>query len=119
MSNPWEEPIVLESTGAIIPVTATRDASGNVVGLSAGGEVFMSGPLANGAWVKTPSIFRIRITGTGTVTLDSRDSLGNITTSIASYTVSNATDQIEFPFAGTNAVAIRATLTGTTTAEVI
>ena len=38
MANPWEEPIVLESSGAIIPVTATRDASGNVLGLTAGGE---------------------------------------------------------------------------------
>ena len=101
------------------PVTATRDASGNVVGLSAGGETILSGQLASGAWAKTPSIFRLRITGTGTVTLDSKDSIGNIATAIASYTVSGATDQIEYPYPGDNAVAIRATLTGTTTAEII
>lgn len=75
--------------------------------------------LVNGFWTKTPSIFRLRLTGTGTVTIDARDSLGNITAGVASYTVSGATDQIEYPYAGEDAVAIRATLTGTATAEVI
>ena len=77
------------------------------------------GGMVSSAWVKVPSIFRLRLTGTGTVTIDSKDSLGNITSAVATYTVSGATDQIEFPYAGDNAVAIRATLTGTATAEVI
>lgn len=75
--------------------------------------------MVNGVWTTTPSVFRLRLTGTGTVTIDARDSLGNITPNVASYTVSGATDQIEFPYAGDNAVAIRAALTGTATAEVI
>lgn len=83
------------------------------------GGVFLRGAMADGVWMTIPSIFRLRLTGTGTVTIDSKDSLGNITAGVATYTVSGATDQIEFPYAGDDAVAIRATLTGTATAEVI
>jgi hypothetical protein len=104
------------------PVNIARyalDSSGNVAGLLGPEGPAIFGPMTSGVWMKVPSIFRLRLTGTGTCTLDARDSLGNITPSIASYTVTAATDQIEFPFAGTNAVAIRATLTGTCTAEVI
>lgn len=96
------------------------DTSGNVTGLVGGnGSGVLKGPMVNGEWFSCPSIFRLRLTGTGSVTVDSKDSLGNITTSVASYTVSGATDQIEFPYAGNNAVAIRATLTGDATCEVI
>lgn len=99
-------------------VRGSTDASGNTVLVGADGSV-LRGPMATGVWMTVLSVFRLRLTGTGTVTLDSKDSLGNITTGVASYTVSGATDQIEFPYAGNNAVAIRATLTGTATAEVI
>lgn len=97
----------------------TTDASGNVTGLMGPGGTALYGQMTDGSWMKCPPIFRLRLTGTGTVTLDAKDALGNITTGVASYTVSGATDQIEFPYAGDNAVAIRATLTGTATAEVI
>lgn len=95
------------------------NAAGTVPVDPVSGEPYLRGQPTSGAWMTVPSIFRLRLTGTGTVTIDSKDSLGNITTSVASYTVSGATDQIEFPYAGDNAVAIRATLTGTATAEVI
>lgn len=100
-----------------VGVTA-QTINGATVLMGAGGATILRGPLADGVWATIPSIFRLRLTGTGTVVIDSKDSLGNITTGVASYTVSGATDQIEFPYAGDNAVAIRATLTGTT-AEVI
>lgn len=87
--------------------------------LTVNGVSFLRGTMANGVWMIVPSIFRLRLTGTGTCTVDARDALGNITTDVASYTVSGATDQIEFPYAGDDAVEIRATLTGTCTAEVI
>lgn len=89
------------------------------VSLQAGGVTVLRGQLSDGVWTTIPSVFRLRLTGTGTVTLDSKDAAGNITTGVASYTVSGATDQIEFPYAGDHAVAIRATLTGTATVEVI
>jgi hypothetical protein len=81
--------------------------------------VILYGQMVSGAWMKMPSIFRLRLTGTGTVTIDSKDSLGNITSAVATYIVSGATDQIEFPYAGDNAVAIRATFSGDITVEVI
>lgn len=85
-----------------------------------GGNPFLRGALVSGVWVTVPSIFRLRITGTGTMQMDSRDSLGNIT--LAAFpltTYSGETNKIEFPYAGDNAVAIRVTLTGTVTCEVI
>lgn len=82
-------------------------------------ESMFSGTLVSEEWKGVPSLFRLRLTGTGTVTMDARDSLGNETLALYVYTVSGATDQIEFPYAGDDAVDIRVTLTGTATAEVI
>lgn len=73
-----------------------------------------------GDWIAVPSIFRLRIAGTGTLQMDSKDALGNVTLArfpLTSYT--GETDKIEFPYAGDDAVAIRVTLTGTLTCEVI
>lgn len=102
------------------PALYATDASGNVTGLVSGDGSFLIGPVASGAWMKVLSLFRLRITGTGTLQMDSKDSLGNITLAtfpLTSYT--GATDTIEFPYAGDDAVAIRVTLTGTLTCEVI
>lgn len=88
--------------------------------VSGDGSSFLYGPVTSGAWMKVPSIFRLRITGTGTLQMDSKDSLGNITLAtfpLTSYTAE--TDKIEFPYAGDDAVTIRVTLTGTLTCEVI
>jgi len=88
--------------------------------LVSGDGSFLYGPVTSGTWMKVPSLFRLRITGTGTLQMDSKDSLGNITLAtfpLTSYT--GATDTIEFPYAGDDAVTIRVTLTGTLTCEVI
>lgn len=94
----------VRTAGAWIPVGAT---------------VISGGALVSAVWTPIPSIFRIRLTGSGTCVLDSRDALGNVTTGIASYTALAETNRIEFPYAGESATQIRATLTGTTAAEVI
>ena len=88
--------------------------------LVSGDGSFLYGPVTSGAWMKVPSLFRLRITGTGTLQMDSKDSQGNITLAtfpLTSYT--SETDKIEFPYAGDDAVTIRVTLTGTLTCEVI
>jgi hypothetical protein len=96
------------------------DANGNAISLVDGGGIsFLRGPVASGVWITQPSVFRLRLTGTGTATMDAKDSLDNITSAVAVFTASGATDQIEFPYAGDNAVAIRFTLTGSVTVEVI
>ncbi|MCA9280385.1 MAG: hypothetical protein KDA34_14950 [Phycisphaerales bacterium] len=83
------------------------------------GNAFLRGALTSGEWVTIPTVFRLRLTGTGTVVMDARDSLGVETAAVESFIIEGATDQIEFPYAGDNAVAIRITVTGTATAEVI
>lgn len=98
-------------------VTATTDATGGL-DISAGLPMLM-GDLTSGEWFPVGSIFRLLMTGTGTVTLDSKDALGAITTSVYTVTLTGATNQIGFPYAGDAAVQIRATLTGTATAKVI
>lgn len=105
----------------LVPIMGQTNSAGQVTSLVSGdGSSFLYGPVTSGAWMKVPSIFRLRITGTGTLQMDSRDSLGNITLAtfpLTSYTAE--TDKIEFPYAGDDAVTIRVTLTGTLTCEVI
>lgn len=84
-----------------------------------GGGPSIGGPLPNGAWVTVPSIYRLRLTGTGTVTIDARNSVGSVTSNVARFTPGGATNQIEYPYFGDDTVAVRAALTGTATAEVI
>ena len=118
---PWSKDgtsMVSPPGGLSVPMVRTNAITGATELLGPDG-VILYGQMVSGVWMKIPSIFRLRLAGTGTVTIDSKDSLGNITSAVATYTVSGATDQIEFPYAGDNAVAIRATLIGTATAEVI
>lgn len=77
------------------------------------------GNLINGEWFPITSVFRLLMTGSGTVTIDSKDALETVTIGVYSVTLINATNQIGFPYAGDAAVQIRATLTGTATAKVI
>ena len=106
--------------GVSYPLNSFLDADNRVQAqVDAGGNSFLRGAVTSGTWITVPSIFRLRFTGTGAAVLDSRDSLGVITSAVNSYTLSGATDQIEFPYAGDNAVNIRVTLTGTVTCEVI
>ncbi len=106
-------------SGAWRGLDGANDANGNVVGLvGPNGSVFY-GAVTSGVWMKVPSIFRLRITGTGTVVVDSKDELGTISSGLYTYSPSSATNEIEFPYLGDAATYIRATLTGTATAEVI
>lgn len=74
------------------------------------------GILTNGVWIKLPAIYAILIGGTGSITIDSRTRDGTITTGVVSYTAAgNAT---KYPYF-TDAYEVRATLTGSATAEII
>lgn len=74
--------------------------------------------LPGNTWIPAPSICRLRLVGTGTLSIDSRDAEGNVTTAAFTATAMAATDQIEFPYFGDDAVDIKATITGLTSVEV-
>lgn len=97
---------------------ATLSADGSSL-VDGAGKSFLRGALVSGDWTTVPSLFRLRLTGTGSVVMDARNALGVVASGVNSYTVSGATNQIEFPYAGDDAVSIRVTLTGTANCEVI
>lgn len=69
------------------------------------------------SWRPFPSLFRLLLKGSGTVTMDSLDYDGTVNLAVESYTVT--TDTVVFPYAGDNAIAIRVTNTGTASAEIL
>lgn len=79
----------------------------------------LSSLLVTEEWKKVPSLIRLRLTGTGTCVVDSKNALGTISTALYTYTATAATNQIEYPYLGDDAVYIRVTLTDTCTAEVL
>lgn len=98
------------------------DVTNGVVGIkSPNGTEQMFGrySLANGTWASAPSVFRLRLTGTGTVVIDSRDALGVESLAVATFIASAATNQIEFPYLGDGAIEMRATFPNTMTVEVL
>lgn len=77
------------------------------------------GNLIDGQWKRTSGLPRLLLNGTGTVTIDARNRAGTITEGVFEATISGASDQIDYPFFGNDAVEVRATLTGTATAEIV
>lgn len=90
-------------------------ATANVAALT----VAMSSLLVSGEWKRVPSLMRLRLAGTGTCVVDSKNALDEVTTELYTYTATGATNQIEYPYLGDDAVYIRVTLTDTCTAEVL
>ena len=72
-------------------------------------EHIYSGLLTDGVWTTYHSFYRLRLTGTGTVTIDAIAGDGTITNNVESYTITNETDLIVYPFPGASAVKIRVT----------
>lgn len=98
---------------------ATERTTVDALVAAARGQTTWTGASYSGEWISAPSIFRLRLIGTGTVVVDSRNRLGTITTAVDTYVISGATNQIEFPFLGDDAVEMRITYPGTATVEVL
>jgi hypothetical protein len=94
----------------------SRGAAEYVFGLPS---VFEKQELRSDAWYSAPSIFRLRLVGSGTLTIDSRNSLGEFSGAVETYSASDATDQIEFPFLGAGAVEMRLRFPTTLSVEII
>lgn len=75
--------------------------------------------LVNGEWAAIPSISRLRVVGTGVLSIDSRSRAGVVSTAVFTGNYSNTPETIEFPYYGDAAVEIRATFPATLTVEVI
>lgn len=105
---------------ASLPPVGTQRVINDVVSILRG-EIIAeySGPLVNGQWRVFGGLPRLQLTGTGTVSIDARDSGGTISTAVQSYNVTNAVDRIEYPYFGETAVEIRANITGTLSVEII
>lgn len=81
-----------------------------------GASSFSGGPLISGQWVRLPAIYKLLLGGTGTVTIDTRDRAGTVTTGAVSYSPSGFAEA--YPYFG-SAYEVRATLTGSATAEIV
>jgi len=95
-----------DDTGAPIAAIAVGALAAQVRG----------GPLQNGIWTKLPAIYRILLGGTGTVSIDTRARDGTITTGVVTYSPTGPAE--DYPYFD-NAYEVRATLTGTATAEIV
>lgn len=76
-------------------------------------------PLISGVWAHAPSVFRLLLVGSGVAIVDARDVLGNVDAAVATFTANDATNQIEFPYLGDDAVELRVTFPSTLTVEVL
>lgn len=78
------------------------------------------GPLVPGCWKAITGVPRLRLNGTGSVTIDARNSAGLVTAAkYPTRTLTNAADVSDFPFFGSDTVAVRCTVTGNAYAEII
>ncbi len=73
----------------------------------------------SGQWTGSPVMFKLRLMGSGTVSLDARDRLGAETIGVQVFSAINATNQIEFPYMGDDAVFFRANFPNTLAVEVL
>lgn len=79
----------------------------------------IAGPLISGEWRVITGRPRVQLTGTGTVTFDSRTSAGDVSSAVETYAATGAQDLIRYPYFGDAAVEVRATITGTLLVEII
>lgn len=111
--------VSLESPGADFNDLRAAIAALNVPAKELAGEAaaqVRGGPLKNGEWVKLPAMYRILLDGIGTLTIDTRTRDGTITTNVATYSPTGPAE--DYPFFD-DAYEVRATLTGTATAEIV
>lgn len=90
-----------------------------VVAVDQTAAVGSGGALQSNVWAAVPAISRLRVVGTGTLSVDSRSRGGLIASAVFTGNYSNTLETIEFPYYGDAAVEIRATFPATLTVEVI
>lgn len=117
VTDDFKSAVIAMPNGTELPV-------GNVVAetnpLTGGSRFLLSGDVVSGEWVSTPPILKMLLNGTGTISMDSRDASGAVTTGAVSMTLSGASNLMTYDFfPGETAMAVRFNLTGSATAKVI
>lgn len=79
----------------------------------------LPGPLTAGVWEPVTGLPRLLLNGTGTVSIDTKNRAGTITAAVYTTTLAGAVNLIDFPYFGDDALAIRVSLTGSATAEIV
>jgi len=108
------------SDGMVWQPPALQTDSSNLLTTSQGLVIAQLGSvITTGTWYRVPSMFRLAVTGTGTLTLDGRDVAGTISTSVYTTTLTSATNQILYPFLGMSNADLRLNVTsGSLTVQV-
>lgn len=75
--------------------------------------------IESGVWYGLPAMFRLRLMGSGTITMDARNRLGVETLAVQTFSAVNAADQIEFPYLGDDTVQFRSSFPTTLAVEVL
>jgi hypothetical protein len=75
--------------------------------------------IKSGEWRYCPPIFKIYISGTGTITINAKNPAGAINAAVYSAALTGASGEVLYPFIGADASQMQITLTGTLTGEVI
>lgn len=77
------------------------------------------GRLEGAAWVRLPGMYKLLVSGVGTLRLDALNVDGSIALGVLVRAIDEASKPMQYFYAGDAAVAVRATLTGTLEAEII
>jgi len=80
---------------------------------------YLPDTLTSGEWKPLTGWPRLLLNGTGTVSIDARNRAGTVTSGVFTQTLLSAVNEIAFPYFGDDTVEVRATLTGTATAEIL
>lgn len=120
--------LTLNASNGVRPLTEAEKAAVrkdlDVVGyvngslVSGDGSGLFVGPITAGVWFRVQAAPRLRVTGTGTVTVDTRDAAGNVQTAAYVFNASG-TPSIEWPYPGDSGTHIRVSFTGSAAAEVL
>lgn len=107
--------VTVSSSGQLDYITVMGDPTP----LSQAEQTIAPRALFSGQWTAVPSLSRLRVVGTGALSIDSRSRAGVVSTAAFSGSYSSTPETIEFPYYGDAAVEIRATFPATLTVEVI
>jgi hypothetical protein len=79
----------------------------------------VNGMAASGAWMRPAVPFRVRVLGTGSLTMDARDSAGTVTAAVFQDAYATQTDAVIWPYPGDSARQVRFNFPSTLTIEVL